>query len=481
MASLLKIGPAGFAVIACQLVLFYSLISCNLEVSKRTKPLLRTLSLSLAEFNDRFGDEDSVVTRARTRYRRALQEIERVDIQLITSSMLSYTEAARVFGIRLSFTEFDQFTRSGPSILITLGLLGTFIGLTGNLSELSQILDSAKLSPAESLLRASAILGPMATAFISSLVAVSLSLAVWAFGTIKGINSVVADLNEIMGAYLDQVIQANSKRYSLVRESLERMEVYLTNFLATFTDRVGTSIDRAMRDKVGEVFDSLTTCANAQAKYVSFLEEGGSSLQEAGLAFERATRVLSKSSFASDFSDATNQFLLGTADAAEKSSQLAESATQLDLLLTSLRDSCLQGTRYFIELADAAKTQSEVACSAVDIAQQTLQGLEESTKQLREARLAVGRDARANEALTASVVDGMASVQSGIARVSLALDNAATRSDEQISSFTQNMLAILAQLQSLSEGIETTLSNINQSALEANNTQGRFPGWLRRE
>lgn len=480
MVGILKVGPAGFVVIACQLILFYALIRCKLEVNKKTRPLLRTLSQSLAEFTDRFGDEDSIVTRARTRYRRALQEIEKVDTQLITSSMLSYTEAARVFGIKLSFTEFDQFVRSGPSTLITLGLLGTFIGLTGNLSELSQILDSAKLSPAESLLKASAILSPMATAFISSLVAVSLSLVVWAFGTIKGINTLVADLNELMGAYLDQVVQANSKRYSLMRESLERMEVYLTNFLATFTERVGSSIDRALRDKVAEVFDSLTTSANAQAKYVSFLEDGGNSLQQAGSAFERASAVFSRSSFASDFSDATKQFLLSTTDAAEKSSQLADSASQLDLLLTSLRESCLQGTRYFMEMGNAAKTQSEVACSAVDIANNTLQALEDATKQLREARLAVGRDARANEALAASVTDGMASVQSGMERVTVTLDNAATRSDEQTASIIQNMTSIVSQFRVLSEGIEASLLASNRSINEGNG-QDRIPRWLRRD
>lgn len=480
MVGILKVGPAGLVVIACQLILFYALIRCKLEVSKKSRPLLRTLSQSLAEFTDRFGDEDSIVTRARTRYRRALQEIEKVDTQLITTSMLSYTEAARVFGIKLSFTEFDQFVRSGPSTLITLGLLGTFIGLTGNLSELSQILDSAKLSPADSLLKASAILSPMATAFISSLVAVSLSLVVWAFGIIKGINTLVADLNELMGAYLDQVIQANSKRYSLMRESLERMEVYLTNFLATFTERVGSSIDRAMRDKVGEVFDSLTTSANAQAKYVSFLEDGGTSLQQAGNAFERASAVFSRTSFASDFSDATKQFLLSTTDAAEKSTQLADSASQLDLLLTSLRESCLQGTRYFIEMGNAAKAQNEVACSAVDIASNTLQALEDAIKQLREARLAVGRDARANEALAASVTDGMASVQSGMELMTLTLDNAATRSDEQTASIIQNMISIVSQFRVLSEGIEASLLASNRSINEGNG-QDRTPRWLRRE
>ena len=478
MNGLLKVGLAGFAVIASQLVLFYALIRCSLEVSNKSRHILKLLSHSLADFQDSFGDEENIVTKARTRYRRALEEIEKVDTQLITSSMLSYTEVARVFGVRLSYTEFDQFVRSGPSILITLGLLGTFIGLTGNLTELSLILDSAKASPAESLLRASAILGPMATAFISSLVAVSLSLAFWAFATVKGINTVVGDLNELMGAYLDQVIQANSKRFNLMRESLERMELYLTEFLSNFTRRVGESVDKAMRDKISEVFNSLAVSADAQARYVDFLREGSTSLQEAGGSFERASITFSKSSFASTFSDATQQFLVYTTEAGDRSNRLAESASHLEMLLTSLRESCLQGTQYFIEMSDASKTQTEVASSALETGNKTMVILEDATKQLREARLAVGRDARANEELTASIANGLSAVQQNLEKVSSALDANTTRSQEQVASFTANMVSILNEVRILAESIDASTVRLSSNAVI---DPSRSPGSPRQE
>lgn len=474
MDSILKIGPLGFAVIVFQIVLFYSLIYCSLKVSNKTRPLLRTMSQSLADFTDRFGDEDNVVTRARTRYRRALENIEKVNTQLITSSMLSYTEAVRIFGIKLSFSEFDQLIRSGPSILITLGLLGTFIGLTGNLSELSLILDSARLSPAESLLRASGILGPMATAFISSLVAVSLSLAVWIIGTIKGVNTTVSDLNELMGAYLDQVIQANSKRYSLMRESMERMESYLEEFLATFTDRVGVSIDRAMRDKISEVFESLRESSSAHAKYVSLLEDGSNALQDAGNAFERASLTFAKSSFATDFSESTERFLAAANDVSQKSSSLAISASQLETLLTSLRDSCTQGTHYFVEMREAASAQSQVTLSALEIGRQSLMGLQEATKQLREARLAVGRDARANKELTEYITKGIENVQQTMERVTNSLNATTSRSEEQLLAFTQMLESFKYQVRELAESLKSASERLASKASESNGFTNRW-------
>ena len=296
MAGITGIGLLGTLIVALQVALFIALVKSSHEVHETLRPLLRGLSLSLAEFKDRFGDEDNIVTRARTRYRRALEKIEKVDTALITSSVLSYTDAVEVFGKKLRFTEYDQFYRSGPSILITLGLLGTFAGLTGNLGELSSILDSAKNSPAESLLRVSSILSPMATAFISSLVAVGLSIALWIMGTTRGTSTMIVDLGELLGAYLDQVVQANSKQYSLMRESLERMESYLTDFLSKFTDQVGRSIDKAMRDKMGEIFDSITDSADTYARYVGFIEESGAQLRDAGLCFENASRIFAESS-----------------------------------------------------------------------------------------------------------------------------------------------------------------------------------------
>lgn len=422
MAGITGIGLLGTLIVALQVALFIALVKSSHEVHETLRPLLKGLSLSLAEFKDRFGDEDNIVTRARTRYRRALEKIEKVDTALITSSVLSYTDAVEVFGMKLRFTEYDQFYRSGPSILITLGLLGTFTGLTGNLGELSSILDSAKNSPAESLLRVSSILSPMATAFISSLVAVGLSIALWIMGTTRGISTMIADLGELLGAYLDQVVQANSKQYSLMRESLERMESYLTDFLSKFTDQVGRSIDKAMRDKMGEIFDSITDSADTYARYVGFIEESGAQLRDAGLCFENASRIFANSSFAAEFADATQSFTETFRGAADSSRQLIETTTGLEAVLDSLRDSCRQATEYFSEMNEYAKSQNDLSSDILEVTKSSVEELAGSTKQLREARLAVGRDARANEELIATTSTKLEAVENSMNTITLTLE-----------------------------------------------------------
>jgi LPS sulfotransferase NodH len=442
MAGITGIGLLGTLIVALQIALFFALIKSSHEVHESLQPLIKGLSLSLAEFKDRFGDEDNIVTRARTRYRRALEKIEKVDTALITSSVLSYTKAVEIFGLKLRFTEYDQFYRSGPSILITLGLLGTFAGLTGNLGELSSILDSAKSSPAESLLRVSSILSPMATAFISSLVAVGLSIALWIVGTIRGTSTMIVDLGELMGAYLDQVVQANSKRYSLMRESLERMESHLTGFLSKFTDSVGTAIDKAMKDKMGEIFDSITDSANTYARYVGFIEESGAQLRDAGLSFENASKILAGSSFATEFSEASKNLTKTFRDATESSRQFIETTIGLDAILDSISDSCNQATVYFAEMNEFAKAQNDLSSNILEAARSSVEELAVSTKQLREARLAVGRDARANEQLVATTSDKLEAVENSMNAITLTLKELIIASKSSQAQSTEAVLAM---------------------------------------
>lgn len=440
MTDNIGISLLGAVIVAMQMILFFALVKSSQEVNDSLRPLLKGLSLSLAEFKDRFGDEDNIVTRARTRYRRALEKIEKVDTSLITSSVLSYTDAVSIFGLKLRFTQFEQFYRSGPSILITLGLLGTFAGLTGNLGELSSILSSANSSPAESLLRVSSILAPMATAFISSLVAVGLSIALWIIGTLRGTSTMIVDLGELMGAYLDQVVQANSKQYSLMRESLERMESYLTDFLSKFTDEVGRSIDKAMKDKMGEVFDSITNSANTYSRYVSFIEASGTQLRDAGKCFENASRVFADSTFATEFSDATQSFTEAFRGAADSSRHLIETTKEFKSVLDSILESCSQATVYFSEMNQFANTQNDLSSDILEVTKSSVEELAGTTKQIRETRLAVGRDARANEQLVATTAERLVAVENSMNTITGALEQLTNSSKSSQAQSTEVMI-----------------------------------------
>ena len=426
MTGITGIGSLGTAIITLEISLFIALVNSSQQVRKVIEPLRKRLKQSLSDFNDGFGKgEDNIVTKARRRFIQARKKIERVDTALIVSSILAEEDAIRLKKLRLTYADYEHFYRSGPSILITLGLLGTFAGLTANLGELSYILDSAKTSPADSLLRVSTILAPMATAFISSLVAVAFSIVLWIIGTAHGTTSMVSDLGEFIGAYLDQVIQADDSLdlYKSVEESHKDTRKFLTGYLVDFKKQIGESIEKAMTDKIGEVFNSITSSASTYARYVSFIEESGAKLRDAGICFESASKTFANSSFATEFGDATESFTGSLKLATDSSRQLIVTATGLEAVLQSLQSSCDHAATYFYEMNEFAKTQNDLGGEIIDLVKSSVEELSDSTKQLREARLAVGRDARANEQLVATTAERLVSVEMSMKSITDALNN----------------------------------------------------------
>jgi hypothetical protein len=425
MTGITDIGFLGAAIIALQVGLFIVLVKSSQQVRKTIDPLRQRLKQSLSEFNDQFSDSESnIVVKARERFVQARKKIERVDTSLIVSSVLSEEQAFKFRKFRLTYVDYEHFYRSGPSILITLGLLGTFAGLTANLGELSNILDSAKTSPADSLLRVSTILEPMATAFISSLIAVALSIVLWIMGTIHGTTSMATDLGEFIGAYLDQVVQSDHRHtfYQPVENSHKDTRSFLTKFLADFKEQVGESIEKAMKDKIGEVFNSISSSASTYARYVSFIEESGSKLRDAGICFENASKTFANSSFATEFGDATDNFTGSLRLATDSSRQLILTATGLEAVLQSLQSSCDHAATYFYEMNEFAKTQNDLSTEIIELVKSSVEELSDSTKQLREARLAVGRDARANEQLVATTAQRLESVERSMKSITDTLD-----------------------------------------------------------
>lgn len=425
MTGITGIGFLGAAIIALQICLFILLVKSSQQVSRTIEPLRQRLKQSLSKLNDEFSDKESnIVTKARGRFVQARKKIERVDTSLIVSSVLSEEQAFRFKRLRLTYADYENFYRSGPSILITLGLLGTFAGLTANLGELSSILDSAKTSPADSLLRVSTILEPMATAFISSLIAVALSVVLWIMGTIHGTTGMATDLGEFIGAYLDQVVQSDDQHafYQPVENSHEKMRSFLTRFLDDFKQQVGESFEKAMKDKINEVFNSISNSASTYARYVSFIEESGSKLRDAGICFENAAKTFANSSFASEFGDATENFTGSLRLATDSSRQLILTATGLEAVLQSLQSSCDHAATYFYEMNEFAKTQNDLSSEIIDLVKSSVDELSDSTKQLREARLAVGRDARANEQLVATTAQRLESVERSMKSITDTLD-----------------------------------------------------------
>ena len=401
----LSLGAIIFLVI--QAAFFAILIYCTLKARRYLAPILGSLSRSLRVSEDLFGDERNFVTSARTRYRRAAERIQDVDAHAIASGELGSFELLKLGKWRMNIGALAELMGSAPAVFITLGLLGTFVGLALNLSELSSILDSgdgSSASPGDLVQRLSGVLAPMSTAFISSLGGVFFSLLFWLASLILGSNRLLDETEALLTAYLEQIVQADCNRFSLMSASLERMELCLAEFMSKFGERVGAAIDSAMSSKISEVFDSIKKGADALDIYSKAFNLGIKDLSSSGEAFSKAAQVFTESDFASKFGSATISFR----------ESLSESTRTANSLSEALSGITIRSEQIGKEWNEASSSISTSASLANDVLESTTQytsnlnlawsELSEATKQLRAARLAMNRENKQSDELSRALL-----------------------------------------------------------------------------
>ena len=105
------------------LVFLYSLFRAN----RKLRPLLKGLSRSLRLSKDQLGDETNFITSARTRYRRAAEQIEEVDAHSIASGEPSGVELLHIGKRRVNIGGLIELMESALGVFITIRRLGTFI------------------------------------------------------------------------------------------------------------------------------------------------------------------------------------------------------------------------------------------------------------------------------------------------------------------------------------------------------------------
>jgi hypothetical protein len=438
-----------------ELGFFIFLTYSILKAKRKLESPLALLSKSLRLSEDLFGDDRSFATSARTRYRRAAERIEEVDAHAIASGELSGFEVLRIWRWRVNIGTLNELVVSAPGVFVTIGLLGTFVGLALNLGELSSILDSgdasATVPPSDLVEKLGGVLAPMSTAFISSLGGVFFSLLFWVLGLIGGASRMLEETETLLTAYLEQVVQADCNRFSLMRASVERMELCLAEFMAKFSERVGLAIDEAMSRKVGEVFEAIKRGADSLEDYAQAFDRGARELQTSGNSFYKAATIFNKSSFATDFGNSVSDLL-------SVSGQLTKSAGELSVKMSTLTERS--------EVIEAGQEETRLAIQsygtmANNLLQSTreytsamvsaLAELNESSKQLRSARLAIGKENKQSDELTRALLSELGNTQ-GSKEESLRLM-------QILSSQLQNRATIDSKLNSLIE------SNLKVEAL----------------
>ena len=273
-------------------------------------------------------------------FKKASQSLDVVN----TSAMLEKFYAEETFdfhGMRLNCEKWDYLCRILPNLLIAFGLLGTFWGITQNLSGISDILNTADSQNMIAVENLKVPLQSMGIAFISSLIALFCSVLITVTNFIWNTGLAKKKLLNSIEDHLDNEVFSSSEGDTRLSKAVNNMTAELKNFLIRFHEKVGAVLGDTLRpvaqqiaDENREANENLTNMANR------FMESAGT-IHKAFICIEKSSQEIKE--ITSNFHDSCQSFS-ESADKIQKS-RFSENLEELTQKLAQTQEGFTDSTK----------------------------------------------------------------------------------------------------------------------------------------
>lgn len=397
MDILIELSKVVILAVMCGMAVYALKISHNLWAL--TSPLARRLAELHQVAPVAMDLDDPWLGRIKQRYESLIRHVDTVDTAEFSAGEIE-TMPLVVFGKTMTASAAQSWLRQSPGVLVSLGLLGTFLGLTIGLGQINGLL-AKEATPSQTTTALAAIVAPMGTAFQTSLVGLFLSLLVLVWSQSNGTRDCLERCELLLSSWLETVLPQylGSKVMTPLRQSIEDLNSTVKILPEALQQAIQESMHKAFAAKLDEIFTANTELAAEALGSVRQLSAISSSLNESGQDFVRAAQVFRHSDFAATLHESV-QGLLASREF------LATSTDGLCNRLLDVKESLLGMQSQWKVLAKTAEKQLESCRLAAEqmqaeagsliLASQKLeegtQVAAEASKQLREARLEVMRD-----------------------------------------------------------------------------------------
>ncbi|PZV22240.1 MAG: hypothetical protein DCF18_10210 [Cyanobium sp.] len=386
-------------VLGLQLLVALVALWLSLLLARLTTPLATKLAQLHQDGSLNDSKVDQRLVRIRTRYIALLTHVDNVDTAEFSAGEIE-TISLPFFTRNITAAAAQSWLRQAPGILISLGLLGTFAGLTAGLSEISGALEK-NASTADTISALSAIVAPMGTAFETSLLGLFLSLVVLIWTQVTGTRSCLERCEALLSSWLETVLplELGNQVITPLRQSIQDLNASTHNLPSAISTAVQTAMGEAFAAKLNQIFDVNATLAAEAQIAVRQLGTVANAFNESGQDFVQAAHAFRDSDFATTLQHAVQSLR-------DSSEQLTTSSDGLSARLVDVRDGLLSTQNEWQLLAKIAERELETCRRAsqeihneIKTLQQVgtsldvgTQATKEAAKQLRETRLEVMRD-----------------------------------------------------------------------------------------
>ena len=204
------------------------------------------------------GKQPEIVNKLEARFRQSSNKLEQVNTIALIDGLYGQ-EKLNFWGISLPCEQWDYFCRILPNLLLAFGLLGTFIGISFNLYNLSQTISQTGANTDDLNYLVSQLQVPlqnMGIAFFSSLIAIFCSSVLITINLRCNTNFAKSLLISSLEDYLDNIFKIDVQGDTRLDKAVDRMVKQQQEFLERFHERVGVVLENTIGKVANKMVDA---------------------------------------------------------------------------------------------------------------------------------------------------------------------------------------------------------------------------------
>ncbi|MDJ0570440.1 MAG: hypothetical protein QNJ53_15550 [Pleurocapsa sp. MO_192.B19] len=393
MPNILNIFPPSLILLTLILVILPTIFAILLRHSLYRYLIDSANKVSRLLTYESRGKQPQIVENLEARFKQTSQKLEQVNTMALIDGLYSQ-ERLNFWGISLRCEQWDYFCQMLPNLLLAFGLLGTFIGISSNLYNLSQTINQSAAEVDNLVSQLQTPLQNMGIAFFTSLTAIACSSILIGVNLRCNTNFAKSLLISSLEDYLDNIFKIDVQGDTRLDKAVDRMVKQQQEFLERFHTKVGqvleTTIGNAankmvaanqgFQNNVDSMVSRFNDISSSMSASTSTFQESAYSLKEQ---MQTVTKIVPKFETAANKIESGSNLYLRGAEKIE-ASKFSENIESLTTDLANTQKSFSQSTAF---LGNQVHKISESHQQATELAEQVYTQLQTASSRLQDSSI----------------------------------------------------------------------------------------------
>ncbi|AFY49363.1 hypothetical protein Nos7524_3572 [Nostoc sp. PCC 7524] len=408
------------------------------------------------------GEQPRILEKLQRRFKQASKDLDQVN----TAALIDHIYSREKVWL-LTCEQIDYFCRILPNLLLAFGLLGTFIGITINLTALSETINQTNASNVSDLVaQLQKPLAGMSIAFTTSLIGLLFSAALTVFNWFKNTGLLKYRLISSLEDYLDNVyqpeVQGDTRLDKIVKKMVTQQDEFLTRFGSTVRDAVEQSIGKVAQQiaegnqetikLARQVYESFYHAAGTISSAANEFEHTIAELNAKSQIFKQSAEIFERSQFPQQLSTATADLSSTQSQFSQSAASLAATVASFSTLLQEVQ-SCNQE---LIKLGVDIKNLTQTSVQVFDLNQSNQSNLENIIPQMKQGANSFSRAIKKLDKLEQKIVDKADSLNT----VEMSLQELINSVNQYAERVNSGLFNVSDQLDGNSKNLQNVSSNI---------------------